>query len=71
MTLAEIQQLPRIEKIKLMEAIWADLSAEEGSFESPPWHLAELKKTGEHLAAGKEEILDWALAKKELRKPIE
>ena len=71
MTITEIRRLPRIEKIKLMEAIWADLSSEEESYESPLWHLAELKKTEENLASGKVEVVDWAEAKKDLRKPAE
>lgn len=71
MTITEIHQLPRIEKIKLMEAIWADLSNDEETIESPSWHLAELKKTEERFAAGQEEIIDWSEAKKELRKQFE
>lgn len=71
MSIAEIQRLPRLEKIKLMEAIWADLAREEDSFESPSWHLQELHKTEERFDAGKEEVVDWADAKKQLRKTVE
>jgi hypothetical protein len=34
----EIQQMPRSEKLKLMETLWADLSRDEAEVESPAWH---------------------------------
>jgi len=67
MSIAEIQALPRIEKIKLMEQIWADLSLDDQALESPVWHHAELEETEKRLAAGQERVLDWAEAKKRLR----
>ena len=71
MTFAEIHQLSRPEKIKLMEAIWADLSLNDSSVESPSWHLSELKKTEDRFAAGQEDVVDWSDAKKYLRKQFE
>jgi len=35
MGIAEIHALPREEKLRLMELLWEDLSADEGSLESP------------------------------------
>jgi Putative addiction module component len=70
-SIADIQKLPRLEKVKLMEALWADLSQDEGAVESPAWHVQELKKTEERYLAGKEEALDWAKAKDDLRKQFE
>ena len=67
MSIAEIKALPRIEKIKLMEQIWADLSQDDEALESPDWHRAELEKTEKRLAAGQEQVLDWTEAKKRLR----
>ena len=71
MSITEIRQLPRIEKLKLMEALWADLSADDGSFESPAWHVEALRKTDESFSAGREELVDWAEAKKRLRNAFE
>jgi len=67
MSQLEIQQLPRIEKMRLMEALWSDLSREEGELESPAWHGAALAETARRLAAGEEQVLDWNQAKTKLR----
>jgi len=37
----------------------------------PAWHAEELAKTQAQLAEGKEQILDWEVAKKKLRKRFE
>ncbi len=65
---AEIRQLPRAEKLRLMEALWADLSRDEAELESPAWHETALKETQQRLANGQEQVLDWEQAKAELRK---
>jgi hypothetical protein len=59
----EIQNLSRKEKIRLMEAIWADLSKEEEELESPEWHRQALQETEERLASGEEKLIDWKTAK--------
>ncbi len=64
----EIQQLPRQEKLRLMEALWADLSREEAEVESPAWHADALRETSERVARGEEKIIDWSQAKTKLRK---
>ena len=67
MSALEIQQLPRQEKLKLMEILWADLSRDEAELESPAWHADALRETSERLARGEEKILNWEQAKAELR----
>ena len=54
-----------------METLWEELSRVEGELESPPWHAEELAQTERRLAEGKEQILDWEAAKKQLRKQFE
>lgn len=71
MSIAELRKLPRDEKLKIVEALWSDLTADEDAFESPAWHAEELRHTEAELAAGKIEVLDWEDAKKELRKRFE
>lgn len=71
MSIAELRKLPRDEKLKIIETLWGDLTADEDSFESPSWHADELRKTEAALAAGQAEIVDWEDAKKELRKRSE
>ena len=68
MSALEIQQLPREEKLRLMEAVWADLSRDEAEVESPAWHADALRETTERVARGEEKILDWEQAKTKLRK---
>jgi hypothetical protein len=70
-SIAELRNLPREEKLKIIEALWSDLAAEDTEFESPLWHVEELRKTEADLAAGGVEVLDWEGAKKELRKRFE
>jgi hypothetical protein len=68
MSALEIQQLPRHEKLRLMEALWADLSRDEAEVESPAWHADALRETAERVARGEEKVLDWEQAKTKLRK---
>ena len=67
MTVEAIRRLPRSEKLKLMEALWEELSRPDSEYESPTWHAHELKETEKRLAEGKEQALDWQTAKKKLR----
>ena len=68
MSALEIQQLPREEKLRLMEALWADLSRDEAEVESPAWHADALRETAERVSRGEEKVLDWEQAKTKLRK---
>ncbi len=67
----EIKNLSRQEKLRIMEAIWEDLSQDETQVESPQWHKKALQETEKRFQAGHEEELDWQHAKKELRKRFE
>jgi hypothetical protein len=67
----EIKHLSREEKLRVMEAIWKDLSNEEEQVESPDWHKEVLQETERRLSSGQEKIVDWQDAKKELRKRFE
>ena len=67
----EIQNLSKEEKLRVMEAIWEDLSKDDDQIESPDWHLQALQETDQRLRSGKENIVDWHDAKKELRKRFE
>jgi hypothetical protein len=68
MSTLEIQRMPRQEKLKLMETLWADLSREDAEFESPAWHADALRETSERRVRGEETLLDWEQAKTKLRK---
>ena len=66
-----IGHLSREDKLRVMEAIWEDLSKEDEGVESPKWHQEALQKTEERLNLGEEKKIDWHTAKKELRKRFE
>jgi putative addiction module component (TIGR02574 family) len=71
MSIAELRKLPPTEKLKIIEALWSDLAEDEGSLASPAWHEDLLRKTEAEFAVGRNEIMDWEDAKKELRKHSE
>ncbi len=55
------------EKLRAMEAIWADLTRNADSFESPEWHADILLEREQRIAEGKETFIDWEDAKRQLR----
>lgn len=67
----EIKNLSREDKLRVMEAIWEDLSKEGEEVGSPKWHREALKETEQRLKSGEEKTIDWPTAKKELRKRFE
>ena len=67
----EIKHLSREEKLRIMEALWEDLSKDEDQIESPDWHQKVLQETENRLATGEEKIVDWETGKKDLRKRFE
>lgn len=67
----DIGHLSREEKLRIMEAIWEDLSKDQEQVESPEWHREALEETDRRRQAGREGLVDWQEAKKELRKRFE
>jgi hypothetical protein len=55
------------EKLRAMEALWADLSRHEAQLESPAWHEEVLRDREAKIKSGKESFMDWEVAKKQLR----
>jgi hypothetical protein len=70
MSIAELQKLPALEKLKIIETLWSDLSADD-SFKSPDWHAGELAATEAGFKSGQVRKEDWDIAKKELRAKFE
>lgn len=66
--IAELRTLAPTEKLRIIEALWDDLAADDSQCESPAWHEAELRDTAAAYRAGQAEALDWSTAKDELRK---
>nr|VFJ49600.1 MAG: Putative addiction module component [Candidatus Kentron sp. FW] len=70
-TTLDIQHMSRAEKLQVMESLWDDLSRSEPEVKSPAWHEHALRETEARVAAGRERIADWEVAKRELRKRFE
>jgi hypothetical protein len=71
MSALPIKKMSRDEKLRAMEELWESLSQDESDYESPPWHEDALRETAERYEAGQEQPIDWAAAKRELRKRAE
>jgi hypothetical protein len=70
MTVLEIdsvRQLPRSEKLQIMETLWDDLSRSDTEMDSPAWHRQALEETERRVGCGSEPLMDWAEAKQNLR----
>lgn len=63
-----LDQMTAREKLRTIETIWEHLSRDERQVQSPAWHFDVLKEREQRRKAGKEKVLDWDEAKKELRR---
>lgn len=68
MSIAEIRKLSVREKLRIMEAIWEDLSANAANVPVPQWHKDVLDTRRKAVEAGREKILDWDDVKKSLKR---
>lgn len=62
-----LKKMSRDEKLRAMEALWADLSQDEDRFESPAWHAQSLRDAERAVKNGKAKFTDWEQAKNRLR----
>jgi len=65
-----LSQLSFVQKLNLMEALWADLSRDEKKLKSPAWHEAVLQNREEAYMTGKVAISDWEQAKRRIKKKV-
>ena len=56
------------EKLRAIKTIWEHLARDERQVQSPVWHFDVLKEREQRRKAGKEKVLEWEAAKKELRR---
>lgn len=68
MTTPAIERMSREEKLRALEELWDAIMREDDRYESPPWHEQELKETQQRHESGAEKRMDWARAKRDLRK---
>jgi len=68
MTAAGLQQMSAADELRLMEALWVDLS--RGEVDSPEWHGEILKERVRLTKEGREEFVDWEAAQRKLREEL-
>ncbi len=61
----QLQELTVCEKIIAMEILWKELSKNQSDISSPEWHKEVLE-----LREGKENYIDWSVAKLKIRDSI-
>lgn len=62
-----LENLSRVDKLKLMETLWNDLTANASDLVSPDWHAEALNAAQQAHADGQAEFIDWNQAKRQLR----
>jgi len=63
-----LEEMDTAEKLRLMEALWADLSKEPASVPVPDWHVEILSEREESANKGESVFSDWDEAKDRLRR---
>ena len=62
-----LEKMTVTERLRVMEALWSDLTRNEGQFESPTWHGDVLRERAVRVKQGQESFMDWETAKEQLR----
>lgn len=70
-TALDLKKFDREEKLRMMEALWIDLSDDEAEMPSPGWHEKALETTEAKYTSGKASPQDWNSAKNDLRARFE
>lgn len=66
----DLRSLSKIEKLRLIETLWADLSMEDAAIASPQWHQDALHEAERLHAGGKATFSDWGEAKERIRAAV-
>ena len=60
--------MSRADKLRAMEALWADLSRDEAEFDSPSWLGVILRETEQLVRDGKAKFSDWQAARRRIHR---
>jgi len=58
------------EKLALLEALWIELSSEPDQIDIPQWHKDILDERMREAESGSVEIIDWEVAKQQIKEMI-
>jgi hypothetical protein len=67
----DLQQMTIPDKLRLMEALWEDLSKQDAELKSPEWHGKVLAERERLVESGQEAFIDWEVAKRKLREELQ
>jgi hypothetical protein len=66
----ELAGMTTDEKLRLLPAVWQDLSLNPESVPAPAWHGEILEERDRRLQDGRSRLSDWSEAKKRIREQI-
>lgn len=69
-TVLPLKRMSRVQKLRAMEELWADISRDDDRYESPAWHKDALEEATRAVKSGKAKFSDWEEAKERLRRKI-
>lgn len=61
------ESLTRMDKLRLIEQFWEEISLDPEEIASPAWHADALADAESAVANGEAEFMDWEQAKERLR----
>ena len=65
-----LKEMNLSEKFMAIEMIWDDIVHNSANFPSPEWHGDVLKERDAKIKSGEDKLIDWNLAKEQLRYSI-
>lgn len=70
-TTVDLREVTTPDKLRLMEALWQNLSMTAEEIVSPQWHGEVLAERDRLIESGEETFIDWETAKKQLREELQ
>jgi hypothetical protein len=70
-TTVDLREMTTPDKLRLMEALWQNLSTTAEEIVSPQWHGEALAERDRLIESGEETFIDWETAKKQLREELQ
>jgi putative addiction module component (TIGR02574 family) len=59
--------MPFPEKLALLETLWSEISSEPERIEIPQWHKEILDERMQAAENGRVDVIDWELAKQQIK----
>ena len=70
-TAVDLDKMSTDEKLRLLEAVWQNLSRSPETVPAPAWHGDVLKERDRRLRRGESRLRDWSDAKRRIRERLE